>query len=80
MHEATVATKLKRSGPVGCLQVLTRWRMWAPLKHARRRQVRDAVIALHKGTRLRLWKCLRQYTAKRRVKRAAKQRAHQHCR
>jgi hypothetical protein len=61
-------------------KVLKRWRSWAPLKHARRRQVRDAVIALHKGTQRRVWASLRAYTAKRRVKRAAKQRAHQHFR
>lgn len=67
--------------PVGnLLQVLRRWRVWAPLKHAQRRRLRDAVTALHSSTRRRIWCGLRDYTATWRVKGAARRRAQQHFR
>lgn len=61
-------------------QVVKRWRVWAPVKHAQRRRLRDAVMTLHRNTRRRVWTCMREYTAKRRLVRAAKQRAFQHFR
>lgn len=63
-----------------CLQVIKRWRVWAPVKHAQRRHLRDAVMTLHRNTRRRVWNCMWEYTAKRRIVRAAKQRAFQHFR
>lgn len=62
------------------MQVLRRWRVWAPLKHAQRRRLRDAVTALHSSKRRRVWGCLRDYTATRRLKGAARRRAQQHFR
>jgi hypothetical protein len=62
------------------VQVIKRWRVWAPVKHAQRRHLRDAVMTLHSNTRRRVWNCMREYTAKRRIVRAAKQRAFQHFR
>lgn len=62
------------------LQALKRWRAWAPVKHAKRRHLRAAAMKLCSSKRRRVWKCLQEYTAKRRVKSAAKQQAQQHFR
>jgi hypothetical protein len=57
-----------------------RWRLWAPAKHAKRRQLRSAQMALSSSTRRHVWQQLREYAAKRRAKNDTKQHAHQHFR
>jgi hypothetical protein len=62
------------------LQVVRHWRAWAPAKRAKRRKLRDVQAALSSSERMRIWRALRDYTAKRRASGKRKRQAQQHFR